>query len=389
MPCPIPDRALGSLSVRIAVVAEQILAPVPGGIARYTCELMAGLARTAGPQDSVTGWTAWHRQVSRAEVAGAAGPRRLALARRPLIAAWEHGLGPAPRAADVVHAPSLLWPPRRGAPLVVSIHDTVPWTHPEALTPRGVRWHRAMAERAVLAGAAIGVLTHVVGEQLLDVLPGLAASHVHLLGAGVSRALAALPDPGHAAEVRTRLSLPDRFVLTLATLEPRKGLDVLVDALALLGERAPPLVVAGQPGWGGVDLDASARAAGLPEGAVRAIGFIDDADLAVVLRAASALIAPSRAEGFGLPVAEAMSVATPVICSDDPALLEVSGGAALVVPRRDAAKLAEAIDGLLGDDALRTRLAAAGRQRAAAYDWDAVAQRTWALYRGLAAPPDC
>jgi glycosyltransferase involved in cell wall biosynthesis len=375
-------------SVRVAVVAEQMLAPVPGGIARYTAELMAGLVRTAGPGDVVTGWTAWHRRVSGAAVAGVAGPRRLALPRRPLIAAWERGLGPAPRDADMLHAPSLLWPARGHAPLVITIHDTVPWTHPETLTPRGVRWHRTMAERAVRAGAAIATPTHVVGEQLLDVLPELVSAQVHVLGAGVAPALAAQPDPGHAAEVAARLALPDRFVLTLATLEPRKGLDVLVLALAALGDRAPPLIVVGQPGWGGVDLDASAQAAGLRACAVRAIGRLGDADLAVVLRAASAVIAPSRAEGFGLPVAEAMSVGTPVICSDDPALLEVSDGAAVIVPRGDARQLADAIEGLLGDADWRRRLVATGYTRARTYDWDAVARRCWQLYRDIASGSD-
>jgi len=282
-----------------------------------------------------------------------------------------------------LHAPSLLWPPRR-KPLVITIHDTVPWTHPETLTPRGARWHRAMAERAVHAGAAIAVSTHVVGEHLLDVLPHLVAARVHVLGAGVSPALAAQPDPAHAADLGARLSLPDRFVLSLATLEPRKGLDVLVHALAALGDRAPPLIAVGQPGWGGVDLDASARAAGLRPGAVRAIGRLDDVDLAVVLRAATALIAPSRAEGFGLPVAEAMSVGTPVICSDDPALVEVSGGCAVVVTRGDARQLADAIEALFGDADWRRRLVAAGYPRARAYNWDAVARRSWQLYRDIA-----
>ncbi len=365
------------------MVAEQLLAPVPGGIGRYTRELSAALARLAGPDDGLSSWVAWHRDTAAAVLPGLAGPRRLALPRRALAAAWERGVGPAPRGADVVHAPSLLFPPRRGGPQVVSIHDTVPWTHPETLTPRGARWHRAMAERAVRSGATIAVLTEAVGAELRDVLPGLAADRVRLLGAGVSDELRTPPTPAQVAEVRERLGLPEHFVLSVATLEPRKGLDVLIAALARLGPEAPPLLVAGRPGWGGVDLDTAARAAGLAEGAVRALGHITDADLAVVLRAAELLVAPSLAEGFGLPVAEAMAAGTAVVCSDAPALVEVAGDAAVVVPRGDARLLADAIGAVAADASARAGLIAAGLARSQRFTWVAVAERSWRLYREL------
>jgi glycosyltransferase involved in cell wall biosynthesis len=367
------------------MVAEQLLAPVPGGIGRYTRELSAALALSAGPDDALSGWVAWHRDTVAAALPGVLGPWRLALPRRALAAAWQRGVGPAPRGAEVVHAPSLLFPPRRGVPHVVSIHDTVPWTHPETLTPRGARWHRAMAERAVRDGATIAVLTEAVGAELRSVLPGLAADRIRFLGAGVSDALRAAPTPGHVAAVRERLGLPEHFILSVATLEPRKGLDVLIAALARLGPAAPTLLVVGRPGWGGVDLDTAAQAAGLREGAVRALGHIADADLAVVLRAADVLVAPSLAEGFGLPVAEAMAVGTAVVCSDAPALVEVAGDAAVVVPRADARLLADAIEVVAGDSSARTGLIAAGLARAERYTWVAVAERSWRLYRELGA----
>ncbi len=373
--------------MRVAIVAEQLLGPVPGGIGRYTRELSAALVRSAGSDDALTAWTAWHRTTSPAALPGVRGPRRLSLPRRPLAAAWQWGLGPAPGGADLVHAPSLLFPPPRGAALVVSVHDTVPWTHPHTLTPRGARWHRAMAERAVRAGATLAVLTEAVGAELQDVLPALPPDRVRVLGAGVSDELRAPPSAEHAAAVRARLALPDRFILSLATLEPRKGLDVLITALAQLGPGAPPLLVVGQPGWGGVDLAAAARAAGLREGAVRQLGRIEDADLAVVLRAADLLVAPSLAEGFGLPVVEAMAVGTAVVCSDAPALVEVAGDAAMVVGRGDARALADAVAAVLADETVRARLIAAGLVRSARFTWDAVAGRTWRLYRELAGVP--
>jgi glycosyltransferase involved in cell wall biosynthesis len=360
--------------VRLGFLLEQALAPVPGGTGRYSVELAAALVRTAAAPNTVHSWTAWHRDLSPAAVAGVRGPSRLPLPRRALAAAWERGIGPAPRGVEVLHAPTPLFPPRR-QPLVVTIHDTVPWTHPETLTPRGARWHRAMAARAAEHADAITVPTHAVADELVGFLPALSPDRVHVLGGGVAPAL--LDDPG---DLRVA-GLPDEFILSLATLEPRKGLDVLIAALGRMGDEAPALVVVGQPGWGGVELRQAAQAARVPD--VRVLGRLADAELGVVLRRARALVAPSRAEGFGLPVAEAMAVGTPVICSDIPALAEVAGDASVLVPAGDPAALAAALSDLLDDEAALRKLSEAGRARAGVLDWDAVARRAWQLYQDV------
>jgi glycosyltransferase involved in cell wall biosynthesis len=264
---------------------------------------------------------------------------------------------------------------------VVTIHDTVPWTHPDTLTPRGAHWHRAMAERAAVHADAVTVPTHAVGTELAERVPRLDPSRIHVLGAGVAGTLLAEPTPAMAEQVGA--GLPERYLISVATLEPRKGLDVLIAALARLGDKAPPLLVVGQPGWGNVDLAEAAAAAGLPPGAVRALGRVTDDELGVILRRAAALVAPARAEGFGLPVAEAMALGTPVICSDAPALVEVADGAALVVPRGDVDALACAIADLMADDSARARLGAAGRAGAGRFDWDEVARRAWLVYRSV------
>jgi glycosyltransferase involved in cell wall biosynthesis len=365
--------------VRVAVLLEQVLAPVPGGTGRYSAELARALAVTAPREGSVTGWTAWHRRTADARLPGVQGPRRLALPRRPLLAAWERGLGPRPTGADVVHAPTLLLPPVRRAALVVTIHDAVPWTHPETLTPRGVRWHRAMAERAARHADAIVVPTRAVADELARFLQPRAP--VEVVPLGVSGLLA---EPDDGPERARRLGLPEEpFLLSLATLEPRKGLDVLIEALAHPGAPRLPLLLVGQPGWGGVAPDVLAARAGLPADRVRSLGRLSDADLAVVLRRATALVAPSRAEGFGLPVLEAMAVGTAVVSSDAPALAEVGGGATLLTPVGDAGALAEALRRLVDDSGLRSSLVTRGTVRAAEFSWATTARRMWDLYRRL------
>jgi glycosyltransferase involved in cell wall biosynthesis len=366
------------VTVRLGILLEQCLGPVPGGTGRYARELAAALAAEAPPGAEVTGWTAWHRDLAPARTPGVRGPRRLPLPRRPLTLAWERGRGPRPRGVDVLHAPTPLAPARGGTPLVVTVHDAVPWTHPETLTPRGVSWHRSAIERAAREADAVVVPTQAVADELArHVWPG---RPVHVVGEGVS---GDLDLPADADARAAALDLPDGpYLVTLATVEPRKGLDVLLDALGRPGAPVVPLLVVGQPGWGGVDVAGRAAELGLGD-RVRLLGRLPDADLAVALGRATALVAPSRAEGFGLPVLEAMSAGVPVVSSDAPALVEVGGGATLTVPVGDAAALADALGEVVGSDPLRAQLSEAGRRRAGDFSWSAAARRLWEIYAGL------
>lgn len=358
------------------MVVEQRLAPVPGGTGRYTEEVAVALGRHPGVE--VTGWTAWHGPGRPGHLPGVLGPRALPLGRRALAAAWERGWGPAPAGRpDVVHAPTLLAPPRRRRPLVVTIHDAVPWTHPETLTARGVRWHRRMAARAAREADVVVVPTAAVAAALRGCLD---LRRVEVVGEGVAGVFTAPPGD----RVAPPATLPSgEYLLSLATLEPRKGLDVLVAALALPGAPDLPLVLVGQPGWGGVDPARLAVQAGLPEGRVTVLGRLPDPQLAAVLAGATALVVPSRAEGFGLPVLEGMSVGVPVVTSDDPALVEVGGAATATAPVGDAGALAEILGEVVADPARRRAMVEAGRTQAARYTWAAAAEQLVTIFREL------
>ncbi|WP_282771396.1 glycosyltransferase family 4 protein [Saccharomonospora viridis] len=360
----------------LVVVAEQLLAAVPGGTGRYTAQLLRALAATAPPGWTVSSAVARRPDVEAARVEGVAGPRVLPLPPRALVAAWEAGI-PLWPGGDAVHAPTPLAPPRspRGRTLSVTVHDTVPWTHPETLTPRGVSWHRRMVERAARRADTVVVPTEAVARDLTARVPMCA--RVRVAPHGVTDLGPPTPVPG----------LPRRYVLVVGTVEPRKGIDVLVEAVAELtrsGEAATdvPLLVVGQPGWGGLDPLRLAARHGLVDGRVRVLGRLTDGELATVLRNATVVAVPSLAEGFGLPVLEAMAAGVPVVHSDDPALVEVSAKAAEVVPRGDARALAAGLRKVLTDPDLAAGRVAAGKARARDFSWHRAATVVWDCHTG-------
>jgi glycosyltransferase involved in cell wall biosynthesis len=376
----------------LRVIVDQILAPVPGGIGRYAEELTRELILTAPPGSDVAGIVSASTEAQYAtldeRLPGLSDLYKSPLARRELSLAWQHGFTILP-GKGMVHATSMLAPLYRHDRVndrenqtAITIHDVVPWTHPETLTPRGVRWHRAMAARAHKYADAVVVDTHAVAQELSEYFDF--GDRIRVVSAAVGSALK-LPADAEARAIE--LKLPERYLLAVGTLEPRKGLEPLIKALALPQTQDLPLLIAGPEGWGDVDVSSIARDAGLAEGRVRTLGYLSDADLAVVQSRATAFVFPSLAEGFGLPVLEAMSLGTPVIHSDIPAVVEVAADAGIMVERGDAAgypeRLADAIGMVASDDELRERLKYLGIDRSHAFSWRASAEKVWQLHADL------
>jgi glycosyltransferase involved in cell wall biosynthesis len=350
----------------VAVHVGQLLQPVPGGIGRYVRALLpclpgAGIepvAFAAGP---------------RPEGLGAVRYEDLGRPRGPLrYEAWHRLRWPAVKVAgDVVHATSLAVPPPGGRPLVVTVHDLVALRAPELLTTRGVAFHRAGLARARQRRATIVVPTAWGREDLAA--EGVDPALVHVAHHGVE--VGPAPAPAAVEAALDGLGARPPFVLFVGTLEPRKGVADLLAAHRRMRVRRPDLqlVLAGGRGWGELpDLGAPG---------VVAPGSLDDDDLDALYRTAEVLALPSRYEGFGLPVVEAMARGCPVVCSDAACLPEVSGGAAELVPVGDVAGLADALASVLDDGARRDRMVAAGRRRAADFTWAASADAHATAYR--------
>jgi glycosyltransferase involved in cell wall biosynthesis len=173
------------------------------------------------------------------------------------------------------------------------------------------------------------------------------------------------------------------YVMFVGTFEPRKNLATALRALVLT-DPALMLTIVGETGWGDAEPAAIARELDLSN-RVKFAGRVSDAERDSLMRGARALLLPSLDEGFGLPVLEAMSRGTPVICSNVPALVEIGGSAALYHMPHDAAGLAELLNRVWHDPQLRRELSALGLQRAAEFSWERSAHETLLVYRQAAA----
>jgi glycosyltransferase involved in cell wall biosynthesis len=267
---------------------------------------------------------------------------------------------------------------------VVTIHDliyrTVPDAHP-GLRSLGMRVLVPAAARRSDRIIVDAVSTRDDLERFLKV--DRAKIDVVPLGVGTPPATDPVPEP----ELRSRLRAGDRpIVLSVSAKLAHKNLPRLITALARIPSTSRPLLVLpGYPTPHEEELRNQVAQLGITDD-VRLLGWVSAAELEGLYRIAAAFVFPSLAEGFGLPVLEAMARGVPVACSGRGALAEVVGDAALLFDPESETAIAAAIARLLDDHELAGRLAGAGRERARHYSWDAAAAGTLAAYgRALAA----
>ena len=379
--------------ITLRVIVDQMVAPVPGGIGRYTEELTRALIRSAPAECEVEGIVSSSSpaqyELIEAALPGLANLHKTSLARRELAAAWHLGVT-ASSGTGMIHAPGLLAPLRRhvravdGTQIAVTIHDVLAWTHPSSLTPTTVAWTKGMLKRARKHADAIVVPSHTVAWQLTEIMD--LGDRVRVIGGAVGSQLM-LPAIPIVEERLQALGLPSQYILTSGSLDPRKAVTALITALGLPGAPDLPLIVLGPDTWGELDLAAVADEAGLEPGRVRAISGLSDSDLAVVIARASVFVYPSLEEGFALPIIEAFHLGTPVVHSDAPALVEAAGDAGVMVERADAkeypARLADAVNRVLGDSVLRGHMSIFGGDRSRAFSWRDSAERVWQLHADL------
>jgi glycosyltransferase involved in cell wall biosynthesis len=281
--------------------------------------------------------------------------------------------------ADLYHAIEFGQPLRTRLPVVVTVHDLIPFVMPRDYP--WVRRARILGLRLLHRADAVIAVSDSTRRDVLRFTrtdPG----RITVIPEGISPAFRpASPDAVHRLRDRFRLHRP--FLLAVGTFDPRKRIAVLADVVRRVRrDHDVALVVAGDQGtFTGAVTDALARA-GLAEHG-RVIGHVTNDDLVALYTAAEVFVFTSAYEGFGLPPLEAMACGTPAVVFDNSSLREVSGGAASFVPDGDAGAMAAAINAVLDDPAERERRRSDGLAWVANFTWPRAAASTYEIYRSV------
>lgn len=292
------------------------------------------------------------------------------------------------RGLDLLHGLAFAAPLLAPCPTVVTVHDLSFMRFPDAFR-RANRVYLTLFTRLSTRRAARVIAVSESTRRDVIALCGVAPEKVVTVHNGVDEAFRPA-DPPAVAAFRRAKGLPDRFILFLGTLEPRKNLGALLHAYAGLRARsregAPKLVIAGGKGWFYERVLAEVDVLGLADDVIFP-GYVAADELPWWYRAAELFVYPSRFEGFGLPVLEAMACGTPVITTTSSSLPEVAGDAAILVDPDDVPALSDAMERVLADPGLQGALRAAGLQRAAGFSWQRTAAETARLYRDVLGLP--
>jgi glycosyltransferase involved in cell wall biosynthesis len=312
---------------------------------------------------------------------------RLPVDSPPVRIAWEQSVLPLEllrERPDLLHALGFVSPFAWRGRTVVTVYDLSFLRYPDVYRWANRTYLGAFTPPSLRRADRVITISEDARRDVIE-LCGVAPEKVTaILLAADERFRPAAPDA--MAAFKQLKQLPERFVLYQGTLQPRKNLETLVRAYAQLRSQGSDdhiLVIAGGRGWSYDSIFELTRQLGL-EDCVRFPGFVPDDELALWYSSATVFAFPSRFEGFGLPLLEAMACGTPVVSSSASSLPEVVGDAGLLVDPSDVDGLAVALRDLMDDEPRRNALSVAGLARAATFSWQRMASETVQVYREVA-----
>lgn len=366
--------------MKVALDASAVPARVAGA-GRYIVELAGRLPAHVATtvvtrRDDTQRWAAYAPSATIRGIVPSGRAGRLA------FEAFALGTSEPARSADVWHAPHYTMPHRGRTPTVVTIHDLTFFTNPEWHERTKVTFFRRAITYAARHANALVCVSDFTARQLDEYLPEHAPVVVAPHGVNLER-FSPDGDEDDALLTSGGFASGTPYLLYLGTLEPRKGIDVLIASFESLAAQDPTLELwlAGQRGWGLDDVEASLASHPFAD-RIRRLGFVDDLVLPALLRRARAVVYPSRGEGFGLPVLEAMACGAPVVTSADTVMAEVAGDAAFLAAPGSAADLtASLVAALALDDDERRTWAARARTRAELFTWERSVDQHLLAYR--------
>jgi len=372
--------------MRIAIDCRSVF-PGMGGIGHHTESLVRAMAKADGRHQYTLLFTARRNE---GRLVGSDRFQELAFEAGMIDPVWEQVQLPSvlsENEIELYHSPCFALPVVKTTKWrVATVHDVVFRTHPELVAPGLRDYLDRWTEHSLEAADAVITVSEFSKSEIVQAY-GTPADRVHVIPNGVDERFRKRYSKHTEWELRQKLGLPGRFVLYVGSLEPKKNISRLLQAFAMVQRGAHAeglrLVLAGGRGGKEYDVEAEIERAGIGKH-VMVIGYLSDAEIPVLMRAAALFVYPSLYEGFGLPPLEAMACGTPVVVSDSSSLPEVVGDAALIVPAEDIGRLAEVMERGLFDKAVRKSLVRKGIGRVLPFTWARAAQRTLDLYETVA-----
>ncbi len=282
-------------------------------------------------------------------------------------------------APDVFHGPHYTVPGGLLCRSVVTFHDPTFFTHPQLHERAKVVYFGRLARTGVKRATRVLAVSRYAARGAVE-HAGADPDRVDVVHLGVDDERYQPQSGPDDRKLRERLGVTGPYVLWFGAVEPRKDVPTLLRAFALSRAAAGcQLVLGGPPAWGAADVDATVESTGLSDRVVRT-GYVTEQEKIALYRGSSVFCYPSIAEGFGLPVLEAMACGAPVVTTTGSSPEEVGGGAVLCVPPKNVEALREAIDSVMEDEALRERLRTHGPKRAESFSWQRTAEQTLSSY---------
>ena len=285
---------------------------------------------------------------------------------------------------DLIHATDHYIPHAKIAPMVATLMDAIPFSHPE--------WSsgRFRGAKNALWKKAIGWADHIItiseySKQELCKWTGVSAERISVIPLGVDARWFREVTAEEFALVRAKFKLPSQYFISVGTLQPRKNVGAVIAAhraMSLAQRKQTPLVIVGRAGWKCED-EIRQIEADSQTGAIIWLQQVSDSELLPIVKGATALVFPSLAEGFGLPILEAYAAAVPVITSNTTSIPEVAGDAALSVNPLDIDGITQGMQRLVADRELREKLVGLGKVQASGFSWDKCADATLLRYRHM------
>jgi glycosyltransferase involved in cell wall biosynthesis len=298
---------------------------------------------------------------------------------------WEQLVWPVAavrRRLDLMHSMAFVTPLLAPCPVVVTIYDLSFIHYPERFPAWQRRYLAGQTRRSCRQARRIVAISES-GRQDIHTYFGVPLAHIDVVTPAVDAHFRPRP-PAEVEDFRRREELPPRFLLHVGTLQPRKNIPLLLEALAQLNRPDLPLILAGGKGWFYHDIFARVQELGL-EKQVRFAGYVPDAELPLWYNAASLLLFPSVYEGFGMPLIQAMACGTPVVAANTSAVPEAAGEAALYFDPHDASALAEQMATVLDGPEVATMMMKQGYEQAKQFSWHESGRKLAATYRRVLA----